>query len=175
MYRVIKEFHFDAGHRVWNHDMAGGTACILYLDRESELAKARTKCANLHGHTFFVEVHIESKTIDSQGMVVDTDIVSSVVKEIVSELDHSLILHKEDPIAGELLKIFRDGIFLIEHMPTAEGLARFFYEEIKRLMGTALPETVRISQVVVRISTSVRGVYYENEEVRFSDRTNYDT
>lgn len=69
--RICKSFTFDAAHQLPNHD---------------------GKCANLHGHTYRVEVEFAGRVIEEgpkQGMVVDFGDVKRVWKEHLEPLlDH---------------------------------------------------------------------------------------
>jgi 6-pyruvoyltetrahydropterin/6-carboxytetrahydropterin synthase len=69
--RICKRFTFDAAHMLPDHD---------------------GKCANLHGHTYVVEVEFEGPIIEEgpkRGMVVDFGDVKAVWKEKLEPLlDH---------------------------------------------------------------------------------------
>ncbi|MFC4768136.1 6-carboxytetrahydropterin synthase QueD [Effusibacillus consociatus] len=86
---VTKIFTFDSAHRL--DDYIG-------------------KCANLHGHTYKLEVEVKGRT-DHRGIVVDfTDLKKIVNEQIISKYDHQ---------------------FLNDHMPfntTAENMVVFFFE-----------------------------------------------
>jgi len=67
-------------------------------------------CEQLHGHTWKVEVELESRELDSKGMVVDF----RQVKDTWKELDH------------RLLNEFLD-------YPTCENLAKYLYDKLTGL------------------------------------------
>lgn len=66
------------------------------------------KCANLHGHTWLVEVWITKQTKDA--MIIDF----SIVKDIITQFDH---------------KFVNDFI----ENPTAENIVRYFLNEFKKI------------------------------------------
>lgn len=68
MYRVKKRFEVCGAHR-------------LQLDYES-------KCSNIHGHNWIIEVTCESETLDRSGMVYD---FTHIKREIADVLDHKFL------------------------------------------------------------------------------------
>ena len=68
MYIVKKRIEVAGAHR-------------LELDYES-------KCQNLHGHNWIIEIAMRSKELDSNGMVMD---FTHIKKEIKDALDHKYI------------------------------------------------------------------------------------
>ncbi len=107
MYNVSKEIHFCYGHRLLNYD---------------------GKCAHPHGHNGKIVIDLESKTLDKRGMVFDFGDMKEIVQKWVDqELDHKMILKKEDPFV-KVLKKMKEPYFLMEKNPTAENLARLIYQ-----------------------------------------------
>lgn len=67
---ICKEFTFDAAHKL--NDYIG-------------------KCANLHGHTYKLQICIKGK-IQKNGLVMDfSDIKSVVTTKVLDKLDHKFI------------------------------------------------------------------------------------
>lgn len=162
IFNVVKTFHFDAGHRIWNHDLMRGRGYKLLSNNMPEIAPLRTKCANPHGHTFYVEVHLESDHIDEQGMIIDTDALKLAIKEIEQLLDHSYILHKDDPILEDFLKLFHGyKVVVIDIMPTAEGIAQYIYLKLRERLREVLVDGIKLKCVVVKVSNSIIGKYQE--------------
>ena len=89
------------------------------------------KCKNLHGHSARVAVTLASNTLNEQGMVCDfSDIKDYVGKWVNSTLDHTLLLHREDPILPALQHAGERVMVVSEH-PTAEFIAKLIFEHIK--------------------------------------------
>ncbi|MCE9547774.1 MAG: 6-carboxytetrahydropterin synthase [Planctomycetia bacterium] len=107
MFRVAREIDFCYGHRLLNYD---------------------GKCKYLHGHNGRVVITLEAPTLDPRGMVIDfTDIKRVVSRWIDDELDHRMILRRDDP-AVAALKQLGEPIFLMDQNPTAENIARLIFE-----------------------------------------------
>ncbi len=110
MYKVAKEIHFCYGHRLLDYN---------------------GKCAHPHGHNGKVVIELESKSLDKRGMVFDFGDVKDIVQKWVDqELDHKMILRKDD-ILVKFLKDLREPYFLMDENPTAENLAELVYRFAK--------------------------------------------
>lgn len=89
MYRIKKQIEISGAHS-------------LKLDYES-------KCSNLHGHNWIIEIYLQSASLDRNGMVMD---FTHIKKKIQERLDHK-----------DLNNIF-------EFNPTAENIARWICDEL---------------------------------------------
>ena len=84
------------------------------------------KCANLHGHTWHAEVVFEADhnpLFQKSGMAADFGDLKAVVKKIVDDWDHSVVLNSHDP----LLPLLRDATAsgtLGARRPTRSSLPR---------------------------------------------------
>lgn len=74
-------------------------------------------CAQMHGHNWKVEAEVEATALDDIGMAIDFKDIKRVAREIAGELDHRYLND---------LPAFRD------RNPTAEHIARWFFEEMER-------------------------------------------
>ncbi len=92
------------------------------------------KCANIHGHRWTVEVVIKGGELQDngtkRGMLIDFGDLKKKVRSLADSFDHALIYEKDSlkSVTAEALK--DEGFALIEvpFRPTAENLARHFYE-----------------------------------------------
>lgn len=89
MYKVKKRIEISAAHK-------------LTLDYAS-------KCTNLHGHNWIIDVYLESRELDSNGMVMD---FTHIKREILDKFDH---------------KIIND---VVDFNPTAENLAKYICDTL---------------------------------------------
>jgi 6-pyruvoyltetrahydropterin/6-carboxytetrahydropterin synthase len=106
MFRVTREIDFCYGHRLLNYD---------------------GKCKYLHGHNGRAVIALESAELDERGMVLDfTDIKQVVSRWIDDNLDHHMILHRDDPAVPALVKL-GEPLFLLDVNPTAENIARVIF------------------------------------------------
>jgi 6-pyruvoyltetrahydropterin/6-carboxytetrahydropterin synthase len=107
MYRVTKEIWFCYGHRLLNYS---------------------GKCAHLHGHNGKAVITVETAALDSLGMVVDFSLMKKVIGQWIDEtLDHTMLLHRDDPLVPELVKL-KERHYLLDVNPTAENIARLIYD-----------------------------------------------
>lgn len=107
MYRVTREIEFCYGHRLLDYD---------------------GKCRFLHGHNGKAIIAIESDQLDHRGMVLDFSDIKRVVSTWIDEnLDHRMLLRKDDP-AAEVLGEMGEPLYLLDVNPTAENIARLIHE-----------------------------------------------
>jgi 6-pyruvoyltetrahydropterin/6-carboxytetrahydropterin synthase len=107
MYRVTRQIDFCYGHRLLNY--AG-------------------KCKYLHGHNGRAVIAIESPKLDDRGMVMDFSDIKRVVSTWIDEnLDHRMILHRDDPAIPSLTQL-NEPLHIVDFNPTAENIARLIHE-----------------------------------------------
>ena len=107
MFRVTREIDFCYGHRLLNY--AG-------------------KCRYLHGHNGRAVITLESDRLDERGMVLDFSDIKGVVSRWIDEnLDHRMILHRDDP-AVPVLRGLGEPLYLLDENPTAENIARLIFD-----------------------------------------------
>jgi 6-pyruvoyltetrahydropterin/6-carboxytetrahydropterin synthase len=110
MYRVAREIDFCYGHRLL--DYAG-------------------KCRHIHGHNGRAIITLEAPGLDHRGMMVDFgDIKRDVQTWIDDNLDHNLLLRRDDPILP-LLRERGERVFEMDQNPTAENIARLIFNQAK--------------------------------------------
>jgi len=111
-YSVTKRLDFCYGHRLMDYDGV---------------------CRHLHGHNALVEIDIQADELDHRHMVVDFSDVRRLVKAWVDrELDHKMILRRDDPMVA-VLQAQGEPLFLIDGNPTAERLAKLIYDQARSL------------------------------------------
>ena len=105
------------------------------------------KCANIHGHTWKLEVAISSQELketgEKRGMVIDFSDFKKAVRELASRFDHTLIYEKGSLKPSTVDSLKSEGFSLKEvpFRPTAENFARHFYK--------ALAEKLPVRRVTV--------------------------
>ncbi len=85
-----------------------------HFDAAHFLKGYKGKCQRLHGHRWDVEVCLEGTKLDELNMLIDFTVVKKIMKQILDTVDH-YCLNEE----------------LAEDNPTAELLAKWFYDEYK--------------------------------------------
>jgi 6-pyruvoyltetrahydropterin/6-carboxytetrahydropterin synthase len=106
VYRISKTFSFDAAHRLDGLPMGH-------------------KCGRLHGHTYEVELFLESPKLDSVGFVRDYGELSQFKEWLMNTFDHHMI--------NEVVP-----------QPTAENMAQFIYNRAVALYHEVV--AVRVSE-----------------------------
>jgi 6-pyruvoyltetrahydropterin/6-carboxytetrahydropterin synthase len=84
-------------------------------------------CLNMHGHNWRIRASLSGSQLDENGMLVDF----SLVKRILMEFDHSCL--NEHP-------------YFHTHNPTAEELARYFFNQLNQLRPDLRCNWVRIHE-----------------------------
>ena len=86
------------------------------------------KCKYLHGHNGRAIIAIEAEKLDDRGMVLDfSDIKKVVSRWIDTELDHRMLLHRDDPAIDALRKL-GEPLQLLDVNPTAENIAKLIFD-----------------------------------------------
>ncbi|HZZ73014.1 MAG TPA: 6-carboxytetrahydropterin synthase [Pirellulales bacterium] len=107
MFRVTREIDFCYGHRLLNYD---------------------GKCKYLHGHNGRAVIAIEAQRLDERGMVLDFSDIKKVVSRWIDEqLDHRMLLQRNDPAVAALQQL-GEPLFLMDVNPTAENIAKLIYD-----------------------------------------------
>lgn len=111
MYSVVKEVHFCYGHRLLGH---------------------RGKCRHLHGHNARAQIRLESESLDSLGLVVDFKDIGDYLKSwLHAEIDHTMLLFREDPVLPLLLAA-GERVYAMDANPSAENIARLIFEHVEQ-------------------------------------------
>ncbi|ELR72001.1 Queuosine biosynthesis QueD, PTPS-I [Fulvivirga imtechensis AK7] len=129
--RVTKEFDFEMAHALHGYD---------------------GKCANIHGHTYYLSVTVIGKPGAKEGdpklgMVVDFSVLKMIVKEqVVDQFDHALVLKDTDPLVAGIHGF--SHVIKTSYQPTCENLLIDFVSRIEekikaplRLYSVCLRET----------------------------------
>jgi 6-pyruvoyltetrahydropterin/6-carboxytetrahydropterin synthase len=103
------------------------------------------KCENVHGHNYRVRVLVEGQDLDEAGLLVDFVEMKRVMRDIIEKLDHQFL--NDVPPFDKL-------------NPSAENMARYFFEEMTRLLDAgARPNPVRVSEVKIWETDTATATY----------------
>lgn len=102
---------FEAGHRVFGHE---------------------SKCANLHGHSYKVEIEASAPDLDELGRIIDFGALKEKVGGWIDEhLDHGFLIWFKDVAAQYALNTLpKQKIYRMPYNPTAENIAKHLLEDI---------------------------------------------
>jgi 6-pyruvoyltetrahydropterin/6-carboxytetrahydropterin synthase len=88
------------------------------------LRNYRGKCENPHGHNYRVQVTFSGPELDEAGLLVDFVLVKKLMHTVVDRLDHQYL---------------NDVAPFTELNPSAENMAKYFYDEINGGLGQSTP------------------------------------
>jgi len=101
------------------------------------------KCENPHGHNYRVRVTLEGAQLDSIGLLCDFTELKQVMRGIIARLDHQFMND---------LEMFRTV------NPSAENMAKYFYDEITRQLKS-LPPGARVTDTIIWETDTTRAQY----------------
>ncbi len=101
------------------------------------------KCENVHGHNYRVRVTLEGADLDPAGLLCDFVRLKDVIRGVIQSLDHKF-LNEQPPF---------DRI-----NPSAENIAKYFYERACEQLGQAA-NGARLASVTVWESDSTSATY----------------
>ncbi len=101
-----------------------------HIVRKCTTAKCRE---SLHGHSYRVEVLIESNNLDNGQMILDFGLMKLEIKDIIDSFDHSVsIWHRDDPSYILAMKEHSKRWIILPVSPSAEQLSRVLFFLIDR-------------------------------------------
>jgi len=110
MYSVTKRIDFCYGHRLLDY---GGI------------------CKHPHGHNASAEIEVRTEALDTRNMVCDFSDIKRIVKGWIDrELDHKMILRRDDPLVAPLVAL-GEPVHLVDSNPTVELIARLIFTYAK--------------------------------------------
>ena len=101
------------------------------------------KCENVHGHNYRVCLTLEGPELDAVGLLVDFVHVKQVIKNVIAAVDH---------------KFLNDFAPFDTVNPSAENIAKYFYDEVSKQMRAA-PNGARIASITVWETDTTAATY----------------
>ncbi len=91
---------------------------------------------NLHGHSYKVEVLLESDHLDHGHMVYDFGLTKVYIKDLIDSFDHAITLWSEDdPEFITAMQRFSQRWVVLPVSPSAEQFTRIIYRMIERVLA----------------------------------------
>ena len=111
------------------------------------LRNYRGKCENPHGHNYRVLVTLAGRELDASGLLLDFKILKDVLRPVISYLDHQMINDLEPFTTVN---------------PSAENLAKYFYDETNRHLTAVTAGRVRVKSSTVFETDTSQATYYDD-------------
>ena len=110
------------------------------------LRNYKGKCENPHGHNYKVRVTLAGDRLDHAGLLLDFKDLKDVMKETIERLDHQM-MNDIEPFTTL--------------NPSAENLAKYFYDETNSKLKTQTNGRVRVKDVTVYETDTTTATYRE--------------
>ena len=110
------------------------------------LRNYRGKCENPHGHNYRVLVTLAGSELDEAGLLLDFKLLKQVMRPVVDYLDHQMINDLEP---------------FTTINPSAENLARYFYQETEKQLREMTAGRVRVKDCTLYETDTSFARYYE--------------
>ncbi len=109
---------------------------------------------NIHGHSYKVEVLLESNYLDNGQMVYDFGLTKLYIKELIDSFDHAITLwSKDDNAYIESMKEYSNRWVELPVSPSAEQFSRVIYLMVERIMACTNMQNgereVRLHSIIV--------------------------
>jgi len=90
---------------------------------------------NIHGHSYKVEILLESNYLDNGQMVYDFGLMKQYIKELIDAFDHTITLwSKDDKVYIEAMKKHSSRWIELPVSPSAEQFSRVIYLMVERIL-----------------------------------------
>ena len=110
------------------------------------LRNYKGKCENPHGHNYKVKVTLRGDSLDGAGLLLDFKDLKQVLRPVIEYLDHQMINDLEPFTTVN---------------PSAENLARYFFEETSKHIATLTQDRVRVKDCTIYETDTSAATYYE--------------
>jgi 6-pyruvoyltetrahydropterin/6-carboxytetrahydropterin synthase len=110
------------------------------------LRNYRGKCENPHGHNYKVRITLQGHELDAAGLLLDFRQLKDVMRPAIERLDHQMI---------------NDLAPFTELNPSAENLARYFYQETNAQLREMTGGRVAVKDCTIYETDFTTATYYE--------------
>jgi len=123
---------------------------------------------NIHGHSYKIEVLLESNYLDHGQMVYDFGLTKLYIKELIDSFDHAITLWSGDkPEYIEAMKRFSSRWIELPVSPSAEQFSRVIYLIVERVLACTQMQNgerdVRLHSIIVHeTETGYAQGFYED-------------
>ncbi len=110
------------------------------------LRNYKGKCENPHGHNYKVRITLRGEALDVAGLLLDFKDLKLVMRPVIDRLDHQM-LNDLEPFT--------------EINPSAENLAKYFYDETNKQLAEMTGSRVRVKDCTIFETDTTTATYYE--------------
>ena len=110
------------------------------------LRNYKGKCENPHGHNYKVRVTLQGRELDQAGLLLDFKDLKTVMKPTIDRLDHQMMNDIEP------FKTLN---------PSAENLAKYFFDETNSRLKSATSGRVSLKVVTIWETYTTTATYFE--------------
>lgn len=146
MFKISRDYHFSAAHRLEGHP----------------------KCGRLHGHNYHVTIELGTINLPTDSMIMDYGDLDVIVKPIIEAMDHRYLVSKSNivqmcPYTLIAQQSAPDDIFSMENYQasTAESLSHMIAIEVGdqlRTNGHLAKHTNRTIELKVTVRETIKSV-----------------
>jgi 6-pyruvoyltetrahydropterin/6-carboxytetrahydropterin synthase len=104
------------------------------------------KCENPHGHNYKVRITLRGERLDAAGLLLDFRDLKQVMRPVIERLDHQM-LNDLEPFTTL--------------NPSAENLAKYFYDETNRQLAEMTSGRVTVKDCTIFETDTTTATYYE--------------
>jgi 6-pyruvoyltetrahydropterin/6-carboxytetrahydropterin synthase len=104
------------------------------------------RCENPHGHNYKVRVTLTGEALDQTGLLLDFKQLKLVLRPVIDRIDHQM-LNDLEPFT--------------EVNPSAENIARYFYDQTNEQLGSMTAGRVRVKDCTIWETDTTSATYYE--------------
>jgi len=110
------------------------------------LRNYKGKCENPHGHNYKVRITLQGSDLDQAGLLLDFKELKLVMKPVIERLDHQMI---------------NDIAPFTTLNPSAENLAKYFYDETNARLKNSTSDRVTVKEVTIWETDTTTARYSE--------------
>ena len=110
------------------------------------LRNYKGKCENPHGHNYKVRITLRGERLDHAGLLLDFKDLKHVMRPVIDRIDHQM-LNDLEPFT--------------EINPSAENLARYFYDETNKQLAEMTDGRVHVKDCTIYETDTTTATYYE--------------
>jgi 6-pyruvoyltetrahydropterin/6-carboxytetrahydropterin synthase len=103
---------------------------VTHFAAAHQLTMVGSKCENMHGHNWKIEVYVTGEELNHAGILLDFGEIKAHLSEIIKKLDHKFLNE---------LNYFSDG------NPSSEKIAQFVAEELQARIDNLSTKVSRVA------------------------------